>query len=448
MKLNQIKKTMRETVSFLRSRIKYLLLICIAILLGVWSCSDDTGDEESIYDPTKPAVLNSFYPDSGKYEEQVILSGSNFGNKAENINVYFNNAKAAVIGTDGKQIYVQVPRLPGDTCLISVVIGEDSLCYEKKFLYHKSVTVTTIAGNGNGHDYVDGDLTSSILKPKYICVDKEGNIFIIVWNDDRTVYSICRIDEEDNELITIKKDIVGNVPCADPTTGIITIPTEATQGSFLTLDPDEMWAPRIREMKYQDLSKLPLYGWKHCMVVNPDDGYIYAQYYTGELVKINAKSYSTEVINTNMPGDCYGMTFSPLHPNLLYLSFYNGQYANCIYTINVTAPDSTFQRIAGATSGGHRDGPLDVAEFRQPSQMFCDNDGNIYIADFGNSCIRRITPDGMVETVLGMPGTAGWKDGTKDEALFNNPTGIGIGIDGSVYVADFGNSRVRKLSIN
>jgi hypothetical protein len=47
-----------------------------------------------------------------------------------------------------------------------------------------------------------------------------------------------------------------------------------------------------------------------------------------------------------------------------------------------------------------------------------------------------------------MPGTAGWKDGTKDEALFNHPRGIGIGKDGSVYVADYGNSRVRKLSIN
>ena len=54
----------------------------------------------------------------------------------------------------------------------------------------------------------------------------------------------------------------------------------------------------------------------------------------------------------------------------------------------------------------------------------------------------------MVETVLGVPGTAGYKDGSKKEALFNKPTGIGIGKDGSVYVADWGNFRVRKLTIN
>ena len=54
----------------------------------------------------------------------------------------------------------------------------------------------------------------------------------------------------------------------------------------------------------------------------------------------------------------------------------------------------------------------------------------------------------MVETVLGMPGTAGWKDGGKEEALFNTPRGIGVSKDGSVYVADNMNGRVRKLSIN
>jgi hypothetical protein len=54
----------------------------------------------------------------------------------------------------------------------------------------------------------------------------------------------------------------------------------------------------------------------------------------------------------------------------------------------------------------------------------------------------------MVETVLGMPGSPGWKDGTKEEALFREPYGIGINQDGDVYVGDWGNGRLRKLSIN
>jgi DNA-binding beta-propeller fold protein YncE len=54
----------------------------------------------------------------------------------------------------------------------------------------------------------------------------------------------------------------------------------------------------------------------------------------------------------------------------------------------------------------------------------------------------------MVETVLGIPGTPGWKDGGKKDALFQNPSGIAVKSDGTVYVADYGNCRVRKLSIN
>jgi DNA-binding beta-propeller fold protein YncE len=91
---------------------------------------------------------------------------------------------------------------------------------------------------------------------------------------------------------------------------------------------------------------------------------------------------------------------------------------------------------------------LEVSQFRNPSQIYSDADGNIYVADCSNHCIRRITPEKMVETVLGMPGTAGWRDGGKAEALFNLPRGLGISKDGSIYVADLGNARVRKLSIN
>lgn len=427
-----------------------LMPVCVCIFVFL-SCKDkDVVPGGVAHDPTKPVVLNSFYPDSGKYQEKVILIGENFGINSKDIRVYFNKAKAAVIGVSGNQIYVQAPRLPGDTCLVSVAIGTDSVAYDHRFHYHESVTVTTIAGNGNNMDYKDGDLSSSMLQPRYLCVDKEDNIFVISWNNDRSIYVVSRIDQEANELITIAKGVVANVPCADPETGMITFPTEQTIGSFYTLNPKELWAPRFREMKWPKTGNLPDNGWKHSMVVNPADGCIYTRYYYGEIVKLNPKTYEVEVIYKTDQGDSYGLTFNPLHPNILYMSFWSnaGVNANCICTIDVTNPENTFKKLSGSSSGGHRDGYTNVALFRDPAQIFCDKDGNIYVADCSNQVIRRITPDNMVETVLGMPGTAGWKDGTKDGALFNNPRGIGIGKDGSVYVADFGNSRVRKLSIN
>lgn len=424
-----------------------VLFIALFISCGESDGPNNTGTE---YDPNKPVQLTTFYPDSGRYLEQVMLEGSNFGNDPEQIRVWFNNKKAAVIGSTGTRMYVLAPRLPGDTCVISVAIGNDSIAYDKTFRYFSSVTVNTIAGNGNHDDYQDGDLTQSILQPRYICVDAEDNIFVMTRNNSDANMHVTRIDEETNELITIARDVIANAPAADPETGVISFPTETTLGSFFTLDPKELWAPRFREMKWPPSGDRPDAGWKHSMVVNPGDGYIYTRYYHGHIVRIDPRTYEVETIFKTEQGDSYGLTFNPLKPNILYISFWgnSGVNANSICSIDVTDPENTFRKLSGSTSGGHRDGPLEVAQFRNPCQIYCDTDGNIYIADTDNHCIRRITPEDMVETVLGMPGTAGWKDGGKEDALFNNPRGLGISMDGSIYVADFGNARVRKLSIN
>jgi DNA-binding beta-propeller fold protein YncE len=432
------------------------LLFCMSAITGVLvSCNGQGDDSGGTYDPGKPIKLHSFYPDSGKYQEQVMLLGENLPTDVKNIRVYFNQRPAAVIGSTGKRLYVQAPRLPGDTCAISVVVGQDSLTYPDPFYYHASVTVMTIAGNGNGTDLKEGDLAESQFAPRYICVDKDGNIFVSTRNRDPDGYThICRIDEDNNELIIIARDVVANIPAADPETGAITLATETTVGSYYSLDPREFWAPRIREAKWPESVPRPANGWKHCMVVNPDDGYIYTRYYYGQLAKINPQNFELEVIASTPQGDSYGMTFNPLFPGILFISMWsNGGegYANSIFSLDVNDPDptSTMKRLtAPIASGGHRDGPIATAQFRNPSQIFCDADGNMYVADCDNHCIRRITPEMMVETSLGMPGTRGWKDGGKEDALFSYPRGIGIAADGTVYVADNGNNRVRKMSIN
>ncbi|MFZ4261984.1 IPT/TIG domain-containing protein [Sphingobacterium sp. HJSM2_6] len=425
----------------------FLALVSLAVST---SCKDES-DEDKVsipHDSSKPVKLDLVYPDSGKYLEKVMITGSNFGTDPKQIRVWFNGRKAAVVGSTGDRMYVLAPRLPGDTCKISVAVGSDSIVYDKDFYYKTSVTVTTIAGNGSRATYRDGDLTQSIIAARYLCVDKEDNVFII--NRVPDMYHVARIDEENNELITVARNVVANVPAADPETGTISFPTETTVGSYYSLDPKEFWGPRIREMRWPATGDRPEQGWKHSMVFNPTDGFIYTRYYFGHIVKINPRTYEVETIYKTEQGDSYGLSFNPKNPNVLYISFFgnSGVNANSIASIDVTDPQNTFKRLTGSTAGGHRDGKLEVAQFRNPEQIFCDADGNMYIADSGNHCIRRVNPEGLVETVLGMPGTAGWRDGGKEDALFNNPSGIGISSDGSVYVADFGNNRIRKLSIN
>lgn len=428
----------------------YLFLMHLCILhFGSCSSSDDEVHDKP-HDPSRPVELSTFYPDSGKYLEKIILTGTNFGNDPSAIKVYFNTKEAAVVGSTGDRMYVLAPRLPGDTCIISVVIGSDSLVYPNIFKYSASVTVTTIAGNGNQEDFKEGMLAETILQPRYLCVDKDDNLFVLTRSPSDANMNVVRIDEEADEMVIVSKGTVGNVPCADAETGMITFPTEDAIGSFYTLDPREFWAPRFRHMKWLEGTTLPEQGWKHSMVVNPVDGFIYTRYYFGQIVKMNPKTFESEIIHRTAQGDSYGLTFNPLQPNILYISFWGnaGVNAHSICTIDVSDPENSFKRVSSNVLGGHRDGLLEIAQFRDPCQIFCDEEGNIYVADSGNHCIRRITPDGTVETTLGMPGTAGWKDGTKEEALFNTPRGLGISQDGTVYVADYGNSRIRKLSIN
>lgn len=104
--------------------------------------------------------------------------------------------------------------------------------------------------------------------------------------------------------------------------------------------------------------------------------------------------------------------------------------------------------FAGAYGqAGWNDGIATDAEFNAPRQMTLDMEGNIYVADSGNHCIRMIDKNGIVTTPIGKPGEAGYADGSLDMALLNDPRGVAVDSEGDVYIADLGNSCIRKLTL-
>ena len=73
-------------------------------------------------------------------------------------------------------------------------------------------------------------------------------------------------------------------------------------------------------------------------------------------------------------------------------------------------------------------------------------DGTVYVADTTNHRIRAIDPTtGSVTTVAGTD-NAGYADGPGASAQFNGPTGVTVAPDGTIYVADFDNHRIRKIT--
>ncbi|MBW1872681.1 MAG: hypothetical protein JRJ19_11490, partial [Deltaproteobacteria bacterium] len=90
------------------------------------------------------------------------------------------------------------------------------------------------------------------------------------------------------------------------------------------------------------------------------------------------------------------------------------------------------------------DGKASQARFKMPNSVAVALDGTVWVADTGNHSIRKIV-DGVVSTVSGKKGQQGYYDGPVDDALFNGPQTITIAKDGSLYIVDNGNYRVRHL---
>ncbi|HEY6333437.1 MAG TPA: SMP-30/gluconolactonase/LRE family protein [Blastocatellia bacterium] len=102
---------------------------------------------------------------------------------------------------------------------------------------------------------------------------------------------------------------------------------------------------------------------------------------------------------------------------------------------------------AGTSDQGFLDGPAMVAMFDSPIGIACDTDGSLYVSDFGDSRIRKIDPQGNVFTIAG-GGTRGFNDGTGVEARFARPTGLSLDtVNRILYVADFNNAAIRAIQL-
>jgi uncharacterized protein (TIGR03437 family) len=119
------------------------------------------------------------------------------------------------------------------------------------------------------------------------------------------------------------------------------------------------------------------------------------------------------------------------------------------HVIREVSPSGIISTIAGSGSrgSGGDHGRAQLASFYSPSAVAADADGNLFIADTFNHRIRRVSSSGIVTTIAGdgAPGFTG-DGGAATAARFRSPAGLAIDSSGRIYVADLDNQRIRVLT--
>jgi sugar lactone lactonase YvrE len=118
------------------------------------------------------------------------------------------------------------------------------------------------------------------------------------------------------------------------------------------------------------------------------------------------------------------------------------------FFLSLSAYCQIITTIAGNDTGAYRGdgGPASLAEFNSPVCIACDNAGNIFIADPGNSRVRKINSSGIVSTIAGNGIASNNDDSIATGAELNLPFGVAVDGIGNVFIADCSNSRVCKVN--
>lgn len=189
--------------------------------------------------------------------------------------------------------------------------------------------------------------------------------------------------------------------------------------------------------------------------LSPDGGYYIADSYNNRIRRVDPDGVITTVAGNGdrgYSGDggpaVEAMLFSPsdvavgADGSLYIADKYNSR-------IRRVSPSGTITSVAGTgIQGDSGDGGLAIqAMLDRPNGVTLGQDGSLYIVDTENSRIRRVSPDSIITTVAGS-GYAGYSGdgGLATEGKLHLPTDVAVGPDGSLYIADSQNSRIRRVT--
>lgn len=319
------------------------------------------------------------------------------------------------------------------------------------------VVVSTVAGSVPG--YSNGPAATALFKsPEGICWDPTGNLFVA----DTMNMCIRRIST-DGVVTTVAGGKAGYVDGLG-TEAQFRWPTSVDADSAGNLVVADLNNGRIRSLgvdgAVRTLAGIGGYGYVDgpakvaqfhdpIGVVFDGAGNVLIADSTNHVVRhLSVAGQVTTWAGSGEMGhrDGPGTTAQFFYPQGLALHPDGTLYVADWTWIRKVTPAGEVSTVAGDSAAGFMDGPGAQARFRRAFGIAVDEDGTLYVADRDNAALRRISPAGVVETLAGT-GSRGNSDGTGRQAQFNNPAGIALAESGILYVADSGNSRVRRIEI-
>ena len=414
--------------------------------------------------------ITSFTPDFGGVGYTVVITGTNFdGTTASNNIVKINGVQTATpTSITSTSLTVLVPRGARGAGNITVTVAAKTAT---KGTFTEYATVTTFAGDGT-QNWKDATGTAAqFYTPAGLAFDNSGNLLVADYANNRirsitsagVVSSIAGdgsydyLDgqgtaSETNQPwgITVNKT-TGNIYFTDRgddhvrkinSTGYVSTYAGSTEGNEngTTLANAQFYQPQ----------GIAIDGFNNIYVADRWNSLI-RDVVSGGFVTTLAGNNTSGYINGNGTSSVFyfpdGLAIDPSGNNMYIADYTN----NCIRKLVIQGSNdaSTFAGSSVADNGasGFTDGTGTVARFSGPSGLAIDTDGNLYVADFNNGLIRKITPAGIVSTVAGnhdFPGGVLYKDGLGPFTAIYNPTGIAVDALGDIYITD-GTNRVRKI---
>ena len=327
-----------------------------------------------------PPSITSLLPESGQPGTEVKITGENFSPVANENTVKFNGVTAAVKAATATELIVDVPA---------------------------TATTGTVTVTVNGMT-ATGPLFTVINPPVITSINPSSGGF-----DTQVTITGDYFSDVISENTVTFNGMTATVVSASKTTIVAVVPRGAGTGAV--------------EVTVNGLMATgPVFTYIKTVVVNTYAG-------SGTQGFSDGKALQAQL---NTP------TRLDLHPNgsLIFTDLQNHAVRYVIFADS----ELNVYTMSGSGQPGYVNGDIAVAQFNSPNGVAVDQNGNIFIADYGNHVIRKISPQLTVTTVAGS-GQPGFADGAGQQAAFNGPIDVEVDNNGNVYVADYNNHAIRKI---